>query len=70
VLDRDEAVARLSLASGRPVEPADYVFRPASHGQWIMRMLNNLVAIFAHTGRERDALAMQELQAAVGGVGK
>lgn len=65
VLDRDEAVARLSLASGRPVEPADYVFRPASHAQWIMRMLNNLVAIFAHTGRERDAMAMQELQAAL-----
>jgi hypothetical protein len=34
-----------------------------------MRMLNNLVAIFAHTGRERDALAMQELQAALAGAG-
>jgi regulator of sirC expression with transglutaminase-like and TPR domain len=66
VLDRDEAVARLSLASGRPIEPADYVFSPATHDQWLMRMLNNLVAIFAHTGRERDALAMQELQAVLG----
>ena len=62
VLDREEAVARLSLASGRPVDPGDYVFRPASHREWLMRMLNNLVAVFAHTGRERDALAMQELQ--------
>lgn len=62
VLDREEAAVRLSLASGRPVEPADYVFRPANHHQWLMRMLNNLVAIFAHTGRDRDALAMQELQ--------
>jgi regulator of sirC expression with transglutaminase-like and TPR domain len=69
VLDREEAVVRLSLASGRPVEPAEYVFRPASHRQWLMRMLNNLVAIFAHTGRERDALAMQELQAALAGAG-
>jgi hypothetical protein len=25
-------------------------------------MLNNLQAIFAHTGRERDLYAMQELQ--------
>ena len=26
------------------------------------RMLNNLQAVFAHTGRERDLYAMQELQ--------
>jgi regulator of sirC expression with transglutaminase-like and TPR domain len=69
VLDRDEALARLSLASGRPVAPAADVFQPASHAQWLMRMLNNLVAIFAHTGRERDALAMQELQAALERIG-
>jgi hypothetical protein len=25
-------------------------------------MLNNLQAVFAHTGRERDLYAMQELQ--------
>jgi regulator of sirC expression with transglutaminase-like and TPR domain len=62
VLDREEALARLSLASGRPVEPAKHVFQPATHAQWLMRMLHNLLAIFAHAGRDRDALAMQELE--------
>jgi regulator of sirC expression with transglutaminase-like and TPR domain len=65
VLDREEAVVRLSLASGRPVEIAEHVFRPASHAQWLLRILNNLVATFAHSGRERDALAMRELQVAL-----
>jgi regulator of sirC expression with transglutaminase-like and TPR domain len=35
---------------------------PATHRQWLTRMLNNLQAVFAHTGRERDLFAMQELQ--------
>ena len=30
--------------------------------QWLSRMLNNLQAVFAHAGRERDLYAMQELQ--------
>jgi hypothetical protein len=37
-------------------------FIPATHRQWLSRMLNNLQAVFAHTGRERDLYAMQELQ--------
>jgi hypothetical protein len=34
----------------------------ATHRLWLARVLNNLQAVFAHTGRERDLYAMQELQ--------
>jgi regulator of sirC expression with transglutaminase-like and TPR domain len=66
LLDRDDVCRRIAEATGR-VEP----LRPerlarATHRQWLSRMLNNLQAVFAHRGRDRDMYAMQELQGVLG----
>jgi regulator of sirC expression with transglutaminase-like and TPR domain len=63
LLTADEVFERISQATGREVEPSPEHLRRAMPGQWLMRMLHNLQAVFAATGRERDVLAMQELQA-------
>jgi len=62
LLDRDDVCRRIAETSGfMPVDSTQWLV-PATHRQWLARMLNNLQAIFAHTGRERDLYAMQELQ--------
>jgi len=53
---------RIAEATGRDEPPSREWLAPATHRQWLSRMLNNLQAVFAHTGRERDLYAMQELQ--------
>jgi regulator of sirC expression with transglutaminase-like and TPR domain len=63
LLTADEVFERISQATGHDVEPAPQHLRRATPTQWLMRMLHNLQAVFAATGRERDLLAMQELQA-------
>lgn len=61
VLYRDDVCRRIAETTGRtPVDPSVWL-EPASHRQWLSRMLNNLQAIFARTGRERDLYAMLEL---------
>jgi regulator of sirC expression with transglutaminase-like and TPR domain len=62
MLDRDEVWRRIADATGRDEPPHSEWLTPATHRQWLARMLNNLQAVFAHTGRERDLYAMQELQ--------
>jgi regulator of sirC expression with transglutaminase-like and TPR domain len=62
MLDRDDVWRRISEATGSDVPPSPEWLAPATHRQWLSRMLNNLQAVFAHTGRERDLYAMQELQ--------
>jgi regulator of sirC expression with transglutaminase-like and TPR domain len=62
LLTAEEVFERISQATGRDVEPAREHLRRASASQWLMRMLHNLQAVFAATGRERDVLAMEELQ--------
>jgi regulator of sirC expression with transglutaminase-like and TPR domain len=59
--DRD-VYGRIAEATGRDDPPSPARLAPASHRQWLARMLHNLQAVFAHTGRERDLYAMQELQ--------
>ena len=63
LLDRDDVCRRIAETTG--LEPADSSqwLAPATHRQWLARMLNNLQAVFGHAGRERDLYAMQELQA-------
>ncbi len=62
MLHRDDVYQRIIDTTGQtPTEESQWLL-PASHPQWLGRMLNNLQAIFAHTGRERDLYAMQELQ--------
>ena len=58
----EDVCRRIAEATGRDDPPSPDWLAPATHRQWLARMLNNLQAVFAHTGRERDLYAMQELQ--------
>jgi regulator of sirC expression with transglutaminase-like and TPR domain len=62
LLTREEVFRRIAETTGREVPEADEFLQPASHRQWLSRMLHNLQAVFARNGRERDLFAMQELQ--------
>lgn len=62
LLKEQDVYRRIAETTGRASEVNSAWLRPAAHHQWLTRMLNNLQAIFAHTGRERDLFAMQELQ--------
>jgi regulator of sirC expression with transglutaminase-like and TPR domain len=62
LLHRDDVCHRIVGATGLTPGDTSQWLQPATHRQWLSRMLNNLQAIFAHTGRERDLYAMQELQ--------
>ncbi|MEX0938984.1 MAG: transglutaminase-like domain-containing protein [Pirellulales bacterium] len=62
-LSREEAMRRIGEATGVPAESFSVTLEPASPRQWLARMLNNLQAIFAQRGQERELAAMQELQA-------
>lgn len=62
LLHEHEVFARIHQATGRELAPtAEHLMR-ATPRQWLGRMLNNLQAVFASTGRERDMYAMQEMQ--------
>lgn len=61
LLQLPEAFDRIAQATGQPVEPDPQLLAPASHRAWIARILVNLTAIFARSGREKDMYAMQEL---------
>jgi regulator of sirC expression with transglutaminase-like and TPR domain len=62
VLNRDDVCRRIAATTGRQLNDPERWLQPATHRQWLSRMLNNLQAIFAQTGRERDLYAMLELQ--------
>ncbi|MEQ8208314.1 MAG: transglutaminase-like domain-containing protein [Lacipirellulaceae bacterium] len=61
-----EALARIAQATGRSEVAVPGCLVRASARQWLSRMLFNLQAVFAATGRERDVYAMQELQDCLG----
>jgi len=62
VLTADEAFQRVEEVTGRSVPRSPEYLAPASHAQWISRMLVNLQHIFATTERRGDLAAMSELQ--------
>jgi regulator of sirC expression with transglutaminase-like and TPR domain len=62
LLDRRDVRRRIAETTGREVPDWPEFLLSATHRQWLARMLHNLQAIFAQTGRERDLYAMQELQ--------
>jgi regulator of sirC expression with transglutaminase-like and TPR domain len=62
LLDERQVFQRVADTAGQPVAPSPQWLARASHRQWLARMLANLQAVFASTGRERDLYAMQELQ--------
>jgi regulator of sirC expression with transglutaminase-like and TPR domain len=65
LLTEDDVFKRIGEATGRAVAPSREWLARATGRQWISRMLTNLQAVFASAGRERDLLAMQELQSLV-----
>ena len=64
-LSREEAFARLEQVSGREMPHDDQILAPATHQQWLSRMLANLQGLFANQGRRDDLAAMTELQEAL-----
>jgi regulator of sirC expression with transglutaminase-like and TPR domain len=62
MLDAQDVGRRIAETTGRTVPEAIDLLAPATHRQWLSRMLQNLQAVFAQSGRERDLYAMQELQ--------
>jgi regulator of sirC expression with transglutaminase-like and TPR domain len=61
VLYHDDVCRRITATTGRELFDPSLWLEPASHRQWLTRMLNNLQATFAQAGRERDLYAMLEL---------
>lgn len=62
LLHEPDILRRISESTGREASLSPELLAPATGHQWIARMLANLQATFATLGRERDLLAMQELQ--------
>ncbi len=62
LLDEHEVYRRIADTTGQPVLHLSTCLARATNRQWLTRMLVNLQATFASVGRERDVLAMQELQ--------
>ncbi len=62
MLDGADVCRRIAETTGLVADNPAHWLATATHREWISRMLNNLQAVFAHTGRERDLYAMQELQ--------
>jgi regulator of sirC expression with transglutaminase-like and TPR domain len=62
LLDERDVRRRIAETTGIELAKSAQLLVPATHRQWLDRMLNNLQAVFAHAGRERDLYAMQELQ--------
>lgn len=61
LLTQADVYQRIAETTGRTASPLPTWLAPATHRQWLSRMLNNLQAVFAHTNRVRDLFAMQEL---------
>jgi len=63
LLTQSEVFARITQATGQAIDPSSEHLQRATPEQWLARMLHNLQAVFAASGRERDVYAMQELHA-------
>jgi regulator of sirC expression with transglutaminase-like and TPR domain len=62
LLHPHEVLERILQATGKEPPPTAECLSRAMPRQWLGRMLNNLQAVFAAAGRERDVYAMQEMQ--------
>ena len=62
ILTRDEALSRLTDLTGQSLHGRDEYLQPATHHQWLSRILTNLQNVFANEGRLADLSAMNELQ--------
>ncbi len=64
-LSREEAFARIEEIAGGSVLRDEALLRPATHVEWITRLIQNLVAAFDRLGKRDDMAAMLELRALV-----
>lgn len=64
-LSREEAVNRIEQIVGRRIPNAREYLAPATHAQWLARMLNNLEGSLAAKECYSDLAAMQELHRAL-----
>lgn len=64
ILTDEQAVEIIENVTGSMIdeENAQALFEPATHHQWIERMLNNLIAVYHRMGSPRDLSAMRELK--------
>jgi regulator of sirC expression with transglutaminase-like and TPR domain len=62
VLSRQEAFDRIEQVSGRVIPHVDEMLPPATHRQWLERILQNLMNIFEHARQWHDRDAMLELR--------
>jgi regulator of sirC expression with transglutaminase-like and TPR domain len=61
-LNSEEAFQRIERVLGQPIPRSPKFLKPATHPQWLSRMLANLQNIFAVQGHYDDSAAMNELQ--------
>jgi regulator of sirC expression with transglutaminase-like and TPR domain len=66
VMTDDEAFERIRQVTGQPVPPDKRLLRPATHVEWLARMLTNVQNIFAAQARQKDLAAMVELRGLLG----
>jgi regulator of sirC expression with transglutaminase-like and TPR domain len=57
-----EAFRRIEQVAGRKIPRDEIYLTPATHGQWLSRIIANLQALFAKERRNDDLGAMTELQ--------
>lgn len=65
LLTREEAFARIEDIAGGSVMHHDSLLRPATHTQWLTRLIQNLVTAFDKRGRRDDMAAMHEMRTLV-----
>ncbi len=63
LLNREEAFERIERVTGRSIPHTRHYLQPATHAQWLSRILANLQHVLAAQDRRNDLAAMNELQA-------
>jgi len=67
VLSQNEAVQRIEQITGQAVPRDTAVLTTASHQQWLLRIVRNLVVALQRQHRDTDVAAMLELQSLISG---
>ncbi|MEL7088011.1 MAG: transglutaminase family protein, partial [Planctomycetota bacterium] len=65
MLTRDDAFARIEQIAGGAVARDATLLRPATHAQWLIRILQNLAGVFTQLKRGDDTAAMREMMTLV-----
>ncbi len=65
VLSQEQAFTRIEQAAGTAVPRQQGLLAEATHRQWLIRVLHNLIIVFDRAGRGTDQAAMLELRTLV-----